>query len=140
MVPGFGRDAARGLACGIVAVLASSPFSTALANDLRIETGAVERTAGSAGLRVSAKVAWKNAWRNARNYDAVWLFVKVRPSPNAPWRHVRLAATREGGHSRARHRATTLARSVAQQRRPIAAIWRATSSSSSTRRPGRPMC
>ena len=97
MVPGFGRDAARGLACGIVAVLASSPFSTALANDLRIETGAVERTAGSAGLRVSAKVAWKNAWRNARNYDAVWLFVKVRPSPNAPWRHVRLAATREGG-------------------------------------------
>jgi len=97
MVPGFGRDAARGLACGIVAVLASSPFSTALANDLRIETGAVERTAGSAGLRVSAKVAWKNAWRNARNYDAVWLFVKVRPSPNAPWRHVRLAAMREGG-------------------------------------------
>jgi hypothetical protein len=56
MVPGFGRDAARGLACGIVAVLASSPFSTALANDLRIETGAVERTTGSAGLRVSAKV------------------------------------------------------------------------------------
>ena len=97
MVPGFGRDAARGLACGIVGVLASSPFSTALANDLRIETGAVERTAGSAALRVSAKVAWKNAWRNARNYDAVWLFVKVRPSPNAPWRHVRLAATREGG-------------------------------------------
>ena len=97
MVPGFGRDAARGLACGIVAVLASSPFSTALANDLRIETGAVERTAGSAALRVSAKVAWKNAWRNARNYDAVWLFVKVRPSPNASWRHVRLAATREGG-------------------------------------------
>ena len=97
MVPGFGRDAARALACGIVAVLASSPFSTALANDLRIETGAVERTAGSAGLRVSAKVAWKNAWRNARNYDAVWLFVKVRPSPNAPWRHVRLTATRDGG-------------------------------------------
>jgi len=51
MVPGFGRDAARGLACGIVAVLAASPFSTALANDLRIETGAVERPGAERGGR-----------------------------------------------------------------------------------------
>ena len=140
MVPGFGRDAARGLACGIVAVLASSPFSTALANDLRIETGAVERTAGSAGLRVSAKVAWKNAWRNARNYDAVWLFVKVRPSPNAPWRHVRLAATREGGPLACAPSGDHVGAFCRAQGRPIAAIWRTTSSSSSTRRLGRRTC
>jgi len=97
MVPGIGRDAARGLACAIVAVLASSPLSAALANDLRIATGAVERSAGASGPRVTAKVAWKNAWRNARNHDAVWLFVKVRLAPNAPWRHVRLAATGDSG-------------------------------------------
>ena len=97
MVPGFGKGAARRLACSIVAVLVSSPLSAALANDLRIETGTVERSAGGSGLRVTAKVAWKNAWRNTRNHDAVWLFVKVRLSPNAPWRHARLLATRAGG-------------------------------------------
>jgi formylglycine-generating enzyme required for sulfatase activity len=72
-----------------VVATAGLPF-TARANDLRVETGAIDR---SAGVRVSARLGWKNAWRNARNHDAVWLFVKLRAGPNAPWRHVRLAAS-----------------------------------------------
>src|SRR5215203_5635101 len=41
----------------------------------------------------ASKVRWNNAWRNAKNHDAVWLFVKVRSGPNAGWRHARLLAT-----------------------------------------------
>jgi len=73
-------------------VLGATMPASALANDLRIETGAVERTAGSTSLRVTAKVSWKNAWRNARNYDAVWLFAKIHVAPNGSWRHARLTA------------------------------------------------
>ena len=70
-------DAARLLAASAIAfVSASAVPESAFANDLRVETGSIERVAGSNALRVSAKVSWKNAWRNARNYDAVWLFVK----------------------------------------------------------------
>ncbi|HUQ80428.1 MAG TPA: SUMF1/EgtB/PvdO family nonheme iron enzyme [Gemmatimonadaceae bacterium] len=83
--------AARTILC--LAILAVRSASSALANDLRIEGRPLERVTGAGGLRVTARVSWKNAWRNARNYDAAWLFVKVRPGPNAPWRHARLAAT-----------------------------------------------
>lgn len=85
--PGAARAGKTAL---LISVLVTAFPSSALANDLRVETGAVERAAGSGGLRVPAKVSWKNAWRNARNHDAVWLFVKVRGGPNAPWRHARL--------------------------------------------------
>src|SRR3954453_6412272 len=77
----------------LTAMLGASAPSSARANDLRVETGSVERASGSTGVRVPAKVSWKNAWRNARNYDAVWLFVKVRSGPNAPWRHARISVT-----------------------------------------------
>jgi formylglycine-generating enzyme required for sulfatase activity len=77
----------------LIAALTVSFSSTAIANDLRVETGAVERVAGTGALRVSAKVSWKNAWRNARNHDAVWLFLKFRGGPNATWRHARLLPT-----------------------------------------------
>jgi len=80
----------------LVTTAGSIPASSALGNDLRVETGSVERPANATGLRVTAKVNWKNAWRNARNHDAVWLFIKVRPGPNATWRHARLAATPRG--------------------------------------------
>jgi formylglycine-generating enzyme required for sulfatase activity len=61
------------------------------ANGLEIESGAVDRSGGN--VRVSAKVSWKNAWRNAKNHDAVWLFVKARGGPSGPWRHVRIASS-----------------------------------------------
>jgi len=76
----------------LVTALGATLSSTARANDLKVEAGAIERVAASGGLRVTATVSWKNAWRTARNHDAAWLFVKVRGGPNAPWRHARLAA------------------------------------------------
>src|SRR5689334_9727591 len=89
---------ASGAACVARAALLGSVMlgvlsSAARASDLGVETGAVERSSGTGGLRVSARVSWKNAWRNAKNHDAVWLFVKVRTGPNATWRHARLLTT-----------------------------------------------
>ena len=68
----------------LAAVLLVMLPAPARANDLRVETRRVRRPDGAAALRVDAAVSWKNAWRNARNHDAVWLVVKLR-----------------GGHSRA---------------------------------------
>jgi formylglycine-generating enzyme required for sulfatase activity len=90
---GAARAAATAL---LISVLSATSASTARANDLRVETGAVERVSGGGGLRVPVKVSWRNAWRNARNHDAVWLFVKVRGGPNASWRHARLLPTSRG--------------------------------------------
>ncbi len=60
------------------------------ANELRVETTRVHRPAGASTVRVESSVRWKNAWRNARNHDAVWLIVKVRGNPAADWLHARL--------------------------------------------------
>ena len=67
------------------------------ATELRVENTRVSRTAGVATLRVEATVRWKNGWRNARNYDAVWLVVKLRGNPRFGWTHGKLVrATLEG--------------------------------------------
>jgi hypothetical protein len=95
----------------LIATLSLTSSSAAFANDLRVETGAVERVSGTGALRVPAKVSWKNAWRNARNHDAVWLFVKVRNGPNAGWRHARLLASSRSASPpliRPHHTSTTI--------------------------------
>jgi len=43
---------------------------------------------------ITFDIAWQDSWRNVHNYDAVWLFFKVRSDGNQPWQHVRLAADR----------------------------------------------
>ena len=60
----------------------------AYASNLAVVTRSVSR---ENGVRVSVDVRWANAWRNQRNHDAVWLFVKYRSSPRAPWRHGRVS-------------------------------------------------
>jgi beta-lactamase class A/formylglycine-generating enzyme required for sulfatase activity len=67
-------------------VLASACAISVHASDLQVRTGAVE-AAGDGRVTVAVTVQWKNAWRTARNYDAVWLFLKT----GTPARHVRIA-------------------------------------------------
>jgi formylglycine-generating enzyme required for sulfatase activity len=74
-----------------VAVAVLLAPATLSANDLKIESGAIDRSGPN--VRVTAKVSWKNAWRNVKNHDAVWLFVKVRGAPVGAWRHARVAAS-----------------------------------------------
>ena len=61
------------------------------ATGLRIGDARLESPGGASRL-LSVSVAWQNGWRNERNHDAVWLFVKVRLASGA-WRHARLSAT-----------------------------------------------
>ncbi|MBL8113890.1 MAG: SUMF1/EgtB/PvdO family nonheme iron enzyme, partial [Acidobacteria bacterium] len=57
----------------LVAILsAATPLA---ATGLSVSTSALERDAASVSTTVS--VSWRNAWRNERNHDAVWLFVRV---------------------------------------------------------------
>jgi len=75
----------------IVAGALLGVFATrAGATEIRVATRGVERVAGTDAIQVVAHVTWKNAWRNARNHDAAWLFVKMRIGPNGNWTHVRL--------------------------------------------------
>ena len=75
----------------VVAAMAVLLVATpARANGLRIDTGKVQSAAESKTVRVDARVTWKNGWRNSRNYDAVWVVVKLRGSAKTPWTHGRL--------------------------------------------------
>ena len=62
----------------------------AQANQLQIGAVSTYRNTEAKTLRVTARVAWKNGWRNARNHDAVWLVVKLRGNARAAWTHGRL--------------------------------------------------
>jgi formylglycine-generating enzyme required for sulfatase activity len=67
----------------LAVILLSAPgaaFATALA------IGRADVT----GQTIAVDVQWQNGWRNARNHDAVWLFVKTGRA-GTPWRHVRVA-------------------------------------------------
>ena len=69
----------------VVAAMAVLLVATpARANGLRIDTGKVQSAAESKTVRVDARVTWKNGWRNSRNYDAVWVVVKLRVPQGAP--------------------------------------------------------
>lgn len=42
-------------------------------------------------VMVTFDLAWKNAWRDAGNWDAAWVFVKVKPAGSNDWRHATLS-------------------------------------------------
>ena len=85
----------RSAPCLATALLLAAS-TTAAANELRIETRSVTPSAATRTLRVDATVRWKNAWRNGRNHDAVWLVVKLRGSPRGEWTHGKLVAIAPG--------------------------------------------
>jgi hypothetical protein len=64
------------------------------AGELRIETRSVTRVAGTDRLRIEVRANWRNAWRNERNHDAVWLVVKVRDDGDEDWAHAGMHAIR----------------------------------------------
>lgn len=80
----------------LAGVLCCALPASAAANELRIETGAVARVQGADAVRVSASLRWRNAWRNERNHDAVWLVVKLRHGEGEAWSHGRVRSVRVG--------------------------------------------
>ncbi len=79
------------------AVLVGGWVEPVRGNGLRVETRSAQRPAGSSTVRVEASVSWKNAWRNARNHDAVWLVVKLRGRSRPSWTHARLVQAAAAG-------------------------------------------
>ena len=77
----------------LASILAATHVS---ANNLRIggiRLQGIDRAAGTADILVN--VAWDNSWRGTwdgvEQWDAAWLFAKVRTAPDAPWSHVWLS-------------------------------------------------
>jgi formylglycine-generating enzyme required for sulfatase activity len=57
---------------------------------------AVAPTAGVSNANVELRIAWPGAWRDARNHDAVWVFVKISgidAQGEVTVRHARLTGT-----------------------------------------------
>jgi len=67
---------------------------TLLASDLVIENIEWSQSQAPLQYKVKLTVSWNNSWRNEKNYDAVWLFLKyVGPSyQQSGYRHAKLLA------------------------------------------------
>jgi formylglycine-generating enzyme required for sulfatase activity len=67
------------------------------ASDLHVEGVEWSRDVSPLRYKVKFTVTWNNSWRNDKNYDAAWIFLKyVSPSyQQSPYRHASLMA---GGH------------------------------------------
>ncbi len=68
----------------------------ALATSLEIRKVELAPVGSVPPRSVRFEVAWKNAWSNAKNHDAAWVFVKLRESQGEPFFHARLAPS---GHT-----------------------------------------
>ncbi len=77
------------------------------ATNIRITDVAVETMSDTAqGLPVSFTIAWDNAWNNAKNHDAAWVFLKYKPRDlQAAARHMYL---KPAGHAVLKKSTTTL--------------------------------
>lgn len=61
------------------------------ANNLQI-TNVVATALGGGQASVAFDLSWENSWRDAENFDAAWVFLKVHVDGAPAWRHVTLAA------------------------------------------------
>ncbi len=57
----------------------------AVATDMAVSDVEIARAPNATMAQVTLTVSWQNAWRNDRNHDAAWIFVKVR-ADEGPWR------------------------------------------------------
>ena len=62
------------------------------ASDLKIEAIEWNRGADPAQYKIKFTVSWNNSWRNDKNYDAAWIFIKyVSPAyQQTSYRHAKL--------------------------------------------------
>jgi formylglycine-generating enzyme required for sulfatase activity len=68
--------------------------STCFASALKIQQVEWYRDDFSKKMLVKLKLSWQNAWHNAKNHDAAWLFFKYLPSPygeNDNYTHAKIA-------------------------------------------------
>ena len=67
--------------------------SFVFASDLKIE-GIEWSSNGKDVYKAKFTITWNNSWRNDRNYDAVWVFLKyITPPQNTQYRHTLLMSS-----------------------------------------------
>jgi formylglycine-generating enzyme required for sulfatase activity len=71
-------------AIAVIALLLVARIASA--TDIAVTDVTIARKPNTATAQVTLTVAWQNAWWNAKNHDAAWIFVKVRAA-DGPWRH-----------------------------------------------------
>lgn len=66
--------------------------ATAEANNVSVENVALSPSGGGQAA-VTFDLSWENSWRDAENFDAVWVFAKYSLDGGTRWRHATLAAS-----------------------------------------------
>jgi formylglycine-generating enzyme required for sulfatase activity len=99
--------AVRGNACKVVLAVAIFLFffhvSSVFANNAAVTNASlVGQSSGSDTINVQFDISWANSWRDATNYDAVWVFIKYSTDSGATWSHATLktSGTNPSGFSR----------------------------------------
>ena len=75
-------------ACGLLGVRANN---VRIVEDIKI--GTVE---GNSTAQLTFKIAWDNSWRDDYNWDAVYVFMKIKRVTEPNWKH---AYFKDANHS-----------------------------------------
>jgi len=63
----------------------------ALANNIAVSNVTItDQSTSAQTCKVQFDISWNNSWRNAINYDAVWVFIKYSTDNRATWAHATL--------------------------------------------------
>lgn len=95
----------RAAAWAAAAVLGTTGLATA--NNIRVSNVTVtgmDTAARTAFVRFD--LSWDNAWRDAENWDAAWVFIKFKPQASNAWQHATLSSA-SGDHVPAANSAVT---------------------------------
>jgi len=95
----------RAAAWAAAAVLGVTGLATA--NNIRVSNVTVtgmDTAARTAFVRFD--LSWDNAWRDAENWDAAWVFIKFKPQASNDWQHATLSSV-SGDHVPAANSAVT---------------------------------
>ena len=95
----------RAAAWAAAAVLGATGLATA--NNIRVSSVSVtgmDTAARTAFVRFD--LSWDNAWRDAENWDAAWVFIKFKPQASNDWQHATLSSV-SGDHVPAANSAVT---------------------------------
>jgi formylglycine-generating enzyme required for sulfatase activity len=78
------------LSLGIAGLAAAADL--AVANNVTVANVDLKSPGGGA-VKAEFDLAWENAWRDASNYDACWVFVKYSVDAGVTWSHATMAAS-----------------------------------------------
>ena len=78
----------------LTTIILAFAVSPAFANNLDI-SGPILKDIDTTNdtIDVQFDITWENSWRDAENYDAVWVFMKYSTDAGATWSHLKLESS-----------------------------------------------